>query len=433
MAWDFSTEPEFQKQLDWMENFVREEIFPLEVLNLDYDRLAKLAAPLQEEVKARGLWAAHLPVHLGGMGMGQLHLGLMHEILGMSRIAPMVFGNNAPDSGNAELLAIGIEETGRDDQRCEYLEPLLAGKLRSGFSMTEPNTAGSDPTLLSTTAVRDGDEYVINGRKWFTTNGSIADFLIVMAVTNPDLHPYKGCSMILVPANTKGVKVVRDVPVLEHPDVHYGTYGNHAEVHYEEVRVPVANLIGHEGEGFALAQKRLGPGRIHHAMRWIGMSRRAFDMLCERAVSRYAFGSTLAEKQTVQNWVADSRAEMAAARLLTLHAAWRMDQVGASAARTEIAMIKYFGANVLFNVIDRAIQVHGSLGISSDLPLEYMYRLARGARIYDGPDEVHRQSVARRTLKNYEPRVIPSEHVPTRRIAAQKKFAEILEQWSAND
>lgn len=432
MAWDFSTDSRFQSQLDWMDEFVREEVLPLEVLDLDHDGLRALAAPLQNQVKERGLWAAHLPPSLGGMGLGQVHLGLMHEILGMSRLAPMVFGNNAPDSGNAELLAIGIEETGREDQRRDYLEPLLAGALRSGFSMTEPNTAGSDPKLLSTTALRDGDEYVINGTKWFTTNGSIADFLIVMAVTNPDVHPYKGCSMILVPVDTPGVTVVRDVPVLEHPEVHFGTYGNHAEIRYNEVRVSVENLIGREGEGFALAQKRLGPGRIHHAMRWLGQSRRAFDMLCERAVSRYAHGSVLADKQTVQNWVADSRAEMAAARLLTLHAAWKMDQVGASAARTEIAMIKYYGASVLYNVIDRAIQVNGSLGISADLPLEYMYRLARGARIYDGPDEVHRQSVARATLKDYAPRDIPSEHVPTRRIAAQKKFANVLAEWSAN-
>ena len=414
MAWDFSTEPEFAEQLDWMHGFVRHEIMPLEVLDLNYDQVLAVIPPLQEEVKARGLWAAHLPPELGGMGFGQVRLGLMHEILGQSPYGPVVFGNNAPDSGNAELLAIGIEHSGREDQRQQWLQPLLDGTLRSGFSMTEPNTAGSDPTLLSTRAVRDGDEYVIDGHKWYTSNGSVADFLIVMAVTNPDVHPYQGCSMLLVPVDTPGVEIVRDVPSMEDPGAPYGRFGNHAEIAYRSVRVPVANLIGREGEGFALAQQRLGPGRIHHCMRWLGQSRRAFDMLCERAVSRYAHGSVLSDKQTVRNWVADSMAGMHAARLMTLQAAWKMDQEGAAAARLEIAMIKYYGAGVLYDVIDRALQVHGSLGYSCDMPLEGMYRAARAARIYDGPDEVHRQTVARRTLRNYTPTEVPTEHVPDR-------------------
>jgi acyl-CoA dehydrogenase len=433
MAWDFSTEPEFEARLEWMRRFVREEVFPLETLDLSYERLLEVVRPLQAEVKAQGLWAAHLPPELGGMGFGQVRLGLMHEILGESPYAPVVFGNNAPDSGNAELLAVGIEATGRHDQREQWLEPLLDGRLRSGFSMTEPNTAGADPTLLSTRAVRDGDEYVINGHKWFTTNGSVADFLIVMAVTNPDVHPYQGSSMLIVPAGTPGVEVVRDVATMEDPNTLFGRFGNHAEIIYRDVRVPAANLVGREGEGFALAQARLGPGRIHHCMRWLGQSRRAFDMLCERAVSRYAFGSLLSEKQTVQNWVADSLAQMQAARLMTLHAAWKMDREGAAAARVEIAMIKYFGAGVLYDVIDRAIQVHGSLGYSCDLPLESMYRAARAARIYDGPDEVHRQTVARRTLRGYTPTEVPTEHIPTRREAARRKFADLLEAVTADD
>jgi acyl-CoA dehydrogenase len=367
------------------------------------------------------------------MGFGQVRLGLMHEILGQTPYGPVVFGNNAPDSGNAELLAVGIEATGREDQRAQWLQPLLDGTLRSAFSMTEPETAGSDPTLLATRAVRDGEEYVIDGHKWFTSNGSVADFLVVMAVTNPEVHPYQGSSMIIVPVDTPGVEIVRDVGTMEHPDTPFGRFGNHAEVRYREVRVPAANLVGHEGQGFALAQHRLGPGRIHHCMRWLGQSRRAFDMLCERAVSRYAFGTVLADKQTVQNWVADSLAEMSAARLMTLHAAWKMDRDGASAARDEIAMIKFFGAKVLYDVIDRAIQVHGALGFSTDLPLEHMYRAARAARIYDGPDEVHRQSVARRTLKHYAPVEVPTEHVPTRRAAAQHKFADLLDQATADD
>ncbi|MGH8987512.1 MAG: acyl-CoA dehydrogenase family protein [Acidimicrobiales bacterium] len=426
MSWDFSTEPELEAQLEWMREFVRDEIFPVETLDLAHIELLALIRPLQEEVKRRGLWAAHLPLALGGAGFGQVRLGLMHEILGQSPYGPLVFGNNAPDSGNAELLAVGIEQTGREDQRAQWLEPLLDGRLRSAFSMTEPGTAGSDPTLLSSRAERDGEEYVVNGRKWFTTNGSVADFLIVMAVTSPDVHPYQGSSMIIVPAGTPGVRIVRDIPVMDHPHPEIGELGNHAEIEYRDVRVPVANLIGHEGEGFRLAQARLGPGRIHHCMRWLGQARRAFDMMCERAVSRYAHGSLLSEKETVQNWVADSRAEMTAARLMTLHAAWKIDREGAAAARDDIAMMKYWGATVLHNVIDRAIQVHGALGYSSDLPLESMYRAARAARIYDGPDEVHRQSVARHTLRQYQATEIPTEHVPTRRAAAQEKFVALL-------
>jgi acyl-CoA dehydrogenase len=246
-------------------------------------------------------------------------------------------------------------------------------------------------------------------------------------VTNPDVHPYSGSSMIIVPVTTPGVDIVRDVATMEDPETPFGRFGNHAEIRYVDVRVPVGNLIGREGSGFVLAQKRLGPGRIHHCMRWLGQSRRAFDMLCERAVSRYAHGSMLAEKQTIQNWVADSMAEMQAARLMTLQAAWKMDQDGAPAARVEIAMIKYFGAKVLYDVIDRAIQVHGSLGYSCDLPLESMYRAARAARIYDGPDEVHRQTVARQVLKGYSVHEVPSEHIPTRRVDAQRRFADLLE------
>ncbi len=239
--------------------------------------------------------------------------------------------------------------------------------------------------------------------------------------------------MIIVPTGTEGVEIVRDVATMEHPFDSFGRFGNHAEIRYHSVRVPVENLVGREGSGFVLAQQRLGPGRIHHCMRWLGQSKRAFDMLCERAVSRYAHGSLLAEKGTVQDWVADSLAEMQAARLMTLQAAWKMDREGPAAARSEIAMIKYFGAKVLFNVIDRAIQVHGALGFSSDLPLESMYRAARAARIYDGPDEVHRATVARRALRTYRARDVPTEHIPTRREAAQARFAELLSSVTADD
>jgi acyl-CoA dehydrogenase len=432
VAWDFETDPEYAAKLEWARAFVDEEVLPLEVLELPDEGLVKAIRPLQEEVKRQGLWAAHLPPELGGMGFGQVRLGLLHEILGRCYLAPVVFGNNAPDSGNAELLAVGIEQSGREDHRQQWLQPLLDGKLRSAFSMTEPG-AGADPTLIKTSAVRDGEEWVINGHKWFTSNGSVADFLIVMCVTNPDVHPYVGCSMIVVPTDTPGVDIVRDVPTMEHPFPSFGRFGGHSEVIYHDVRVPAENLVGNEGEGFRLAQMRLGPGRIHHCMRWLGQSQRAFDMLCERAVSRYLHGSVLADKQFTQGWVADSMAEMQAARLMTLHAAWKMDKEGAPAARVEIAMIKYFGAQVLYNVIDRAIQAHGSLGFSTDMPLEHMYRAARAARIYDGPDEVHKVTVARQVLKRYEPADIPSEHVPTRREAAAKKFADLLAEVSSND
>ncbi|MGH9293140.1 MAG: acyl-CoA dehydrogenase family protein, partial [Acidimicrobiales bacterium] len=420
-------EPEFEAQLDWMREVVRGELFPLETLRLDEHQLRAALEPVQAEAKKRGLWAAHLPPELGGGGFGQVRLGLMHEILGQSPYGPVAFGNNAPDSGNAELIAIGIESTGREDQRRKWLEPLLAGEIRSAFSMTEPG-AGADPTLLQTRAVRDGDEWVINGHKWFTSNGSVADVLVVMAVTNPDVHPYQGSSMILVPAKTPGVEIVRDISTMEDPTEHFGRFGAHSEIVYRDVRVPAGNLVGREGDGFRLAQQRLGPGRIHHCMRWLGQSRRAFDMLCERAVSRYTHGSYLAEKQTVQNWVADSLAEMTAARLMTLHAAWKMDQEGPQSARVEIAMVKYYGAKVLYDVIDRAIQAHGSLGFSTDMPLEHMYRAARAARIYDGPDEVHKVTVARQVLKGYQRVEVPSEHVPTRRAAALEKFADLLDE-----
>jgi acyl-CoA dehydrogenase len=352
----------------------------------------------------------------------------MQEILGRTPYAPVVFGNNAPDSGNAEMLAHGIAASDRAWQREKWLQPLLDGRIRSAFSMTEPDTAGSDPTLLATRAVRHGDEWVIDGHKWFTSNGSVADILIVMAVTDPDAAPHARASMIVVPADTPGVDVLRDVATLEDPDrtEPFHGFGGHSEIRYHSVRVPYDNLVGNEGEGFKLAQLRLGPGRIHHCMRWLGQAERAMDMLCERALSRYAHGSLLAEKQTVQNWIADSYAEIQAARLMTLHAAWRMDRDGAPAARTEISAIKFFGAKVLYDVIDRAIQIHGSLGFSTDLPLEQMYRYARAARIYDGPDEVHRVSVARQVLRGYRPVEVPTEHVPTRREAARKKFAALL-------
>ena len=433
MAWDFSTEPGFQRELDWMRDLVREEIWPIETVfdELGQEGFDRAIAPLRERVRERGLWAAHLPPELGGQGFGQVKLGLMHEILGTSVYAPSAFGNQAPDSGNSEILAMA----GSPDQKEQYLHPLLAGDLRSAFSMTEPHTAGADPTLLETSAVLEGDEWVVNGRKWFSSNASVADFLIVMVVTDPQARPHQRASMLIVPAETPGVRILRDIPTMEHPQEHYGRVGGHSEIVYEDVRVPKVNLLGARGEGFLIAQQRLGPGRIHHCMRWLGVSRRAFDMLCERAQSRFAHGSLLAEKQTIQNWIADSAAQMQAARLMTLHAAWRMDAEGASAARMDISLIKFFGAGVMHDVVDRALQIHGSLGYSTDLPLEAMYRFARGARLYDGPDEVHRQTVARQILRGYAAPEdgTPSEHIPTRREEARAKFAGLLEAVTSND
>jgi acyl-CoA dehydrogenase len=430
MAWDFSTEPEFQRRLDWIEAFVREEIFPLETLDLSQGQLTRAMAPLQEEVKRQGLYAAHLPPEHGGNGWGQVKLGLMHEILGMSPLAPLAFGNQAPDSGNAEILALH----GTDEQKRRWLEPLLDGRIHSAFAMTEPG-AGADPTLLTTRAAPDGDGgWVIDGHKWYATHASLADVFVVMAVTDPDAHPYARASMLIVPAGTPGVEVVRDVGSMDDPRPSPGRFGNHGEIRFTGARVGRDALLGAEGAGFLIGQERLGPGRIHHCMRWLGQARRAFDMLCERAQSRFTHGSLLADKQTVRTWIADSAAEMQAARLMTLHAARIMDTQGAKAARTEIALIKVFGARVLHDVIDRALQAHGSLGYSTDLPLEAMYRYARAARIYDGPDEVHRESAARQILRRYVAPAdgVPTEHVPSRREAARRRFAHLLDEATAN-
>ena len=421
MAWSFATEPEDETRLGWARDFMRERVYPLETLDLDDATFRAVAAELQQDVKAAGLFAAHLPPDLGGSGHGQVFLALLNEIVGSSAtIGPIVFGSQPPDSGNAELIAIA----GTDEQKERWMRPLLAGELRSCFSMTEQGR-GSDPTLIETRARRDGDEWVVDGQKWFSSNASIADVLIVMCRTNDGPEVHKRFSMIVVPAGTPGLHI-RDVPTMQHPYERAPAYAAEGEVTYDGVRVPADHLLGDEGAGFALAQRRLGPGRIHHCMRWIGQCRRAFDMLCERAVSRSVHGSLLADKQLVQAWVADSYAQIEAARLLTLKAAWTIDTQGVRAAINDISMIKFVGAEVLHAVIDRAIQLHGSLGYSSDLPLEEMYRLARAARIYDGPDEVHRVGVARRILRGYEPQEVPTEHVPTRRAAALEQYRRHL-------
>jgi acyl-CoA dehydrogenase len=433
MSWDFSTDPEFDAQLEWMREFVRQEIYPIEPIaeEVGDDDLERIFESLRPRVRERGLWAAHLPPELGGQGFGQVKLGLMNEILGACIYAPYVFGCQAPDSGNSEILALA----GTEEQKERWLHPLLAGELRSAFSMTEPETPGSDPTQLRTRAVRDGDGYVLTGHKWFTSNGSTADFLIVMAVTDPDAAPHERASMFIVPTDAPGVNIVRDVPTMEHPHERFGRFNGHSEIWYEDVRLGADALLGKEGEGFVIAQHRLVPGRIHHCMRWLGLARRAFDMLCERSLYRPVRGGLLADRQTVQNWIADSAAEMQAARLMTLQAAWKIDTAGSSAARLDVSLIKIFGAKVLHDVIDRALQLHGSLGFSADMPLEFMYRFARHARLVDGADEVHRESAARQILKRYKPPEsgVPTEHIPTRREDSLRRFAALLEAATAND
>jgi acyl-CoA dehydrogenase len=433
LAWDFTTDPAFEKELAWINQFVREEIEPLDLVKdaMSVESWRRATAPLKQQVKDRGLWAAHLDPELGGQGLGQIKLALMHEILGRTPSAPDIFGNQAPDSGNSELLAIGAS----DEQKERWLWPLLRGELTSSFSLTEPHSAGSDPTGITTMAVLDGDEYVINGHKWFASKAAVADFVLAMVVTNPEAGPYERASMIVIERDTPGMNIVRNVPTMDHPYPGEGGQhvGGHAEILFEDCRVPVANLIGRPGEGFLLAQKRLSGGRIHHAMRWIGTCHRAFDMMCERAVSRQVGGRPLGDKQFVQDFIAESATEIEAARLLTLHAAWHWDTYGPSASRVQIAQIKYWGARVLYNVIDRSIQIHGALGYSADLPLEKMYRTARNFRISDGADEVHKSFIARRVMKGYQPvDGWPSEHIPTRRHDAEARFAEYLDLATAN-
>jgi acyl-CoA dehydrogenase len=378
--------------------FVRDELLPLED-GLRAGGFADLAPVLEEKrhrVKELGLWAPFLPEELGGLGMSLTGYARVSEELGWSMLGHYSFNCQAPDVGNMELLM----HHGTPGQQARWLTPLASGEIRSCFSMTEPEHAGSNPIHLSTTAVRDGDEYVINGHKWFTSSAEGSAFAIVMAVTNPEAkRPHERASQIIVPTDTPGFRLVRNISIMGEAGE---GYFSHAEVMYEDCRVPVANLIGAEGSGFRLAQERLGPGRIHHCMRWIGIAERAFDLMCRRAAEReLAPGEPLGSKQAVQHWIAESRAEIHASRLMVLDAAERIDREGAPAARVDISLIKFFVAGVLQRVIDRAIQTHGALGLTDDTPLASMARHERAARIYDGPDEVHKSVVAREILRGY--------------------------------
>ncbi|MEM6732535.1 MAG: acyl-CoA dehydrogenase family protein [Myxococcota bacterium] len=392
----FHPSPHLNDLLARIRGFVDERLIPLEGQVLAGRDYRPILAEVRAEVRELGFWAPHLSPEFGGMGLPLLEFARVSEELGRTLLGHHAFYCHAPDVGNIEILI----EHGTDAQRERYLAPLCRGEIASCFAMTEPNTAGSNPLLLSTTATRDGDAYVINGHKWFTTGADGAEFAIVMAVTDPEHEqPYARTSMLIVPTDTPGYKFVRNLRVMG--DAHEGYLG-HSEIKFEDCRVPDTQLLGSEGSGFIIAQQRLGPGRIHHCMRWIGICERAFELMCERAVTReIAPGKPLSSRQAIQHWIADSRAEIDAARLLVLNTADQIDQHGSTATRVAISEIKYFVAGVLDRVLDRAIQAHGALGITDDTPLAFWYRHERGARIYDGADEVHKSVVARQVLKQY--------------------------------
>ena len=389
--YDFSPSPEQREVLDKTARILEDYIYPAEA---EYHEEGsgfpeQRMRELQQRVRDLGLWAPHLPREAGGMGMGMVTLGLMNELLGRSPIAPRAFGTNAPDTGNQEILWLA----GTPEQKEKYLKPSVAAEVYSAFAMTEPEFSGSDPVEMGTTATLEGDEWVLNGHKWFATSGSRASFLIVMAVTDPDNPPHARASMIIVDKGTPGLEVVRDVPVMGDHSV------GHTELRFTNCRVPQSQLLGNRGEGFKLAQVRLGPGRITHCMRWIGVMQRSFELMLAYAQKRRTRGRPLADFETIQTYIAESYADIESSRLLTLRAAWKMDREEDS--RADISLIKFYGANALQRVIDRAIQVHGALGFSKDTPLEAFYREARAARIYDGVDEVHRVVVAKYLLRQY--------------------------------
>ncbi len=406
MAWDFSTEPEFQEQLDWVADFCKNEVEPLDLVfpGAAYSRDPKakqLADPLKQQVKDRGLWALFLDKELGGPGFGQLKLALLNEILGRYRSAPVVFGTAAPDTGNMEMLAA----YGTPEQKQQWLYPLMNQEIFSAYSMTEPQ-GGSDPNLFKTSAVRDGDEWVINGEKWFTSAGARADLIFVMCTNG----------MFVVPRETPGVEILGFPPL-------------HNHIRYNDVRVPPGNLLGPEDGAKVLAQRRLGGGRIHHAMRTVAQVRLAFDMMCERALCRESHGKVIAEHQMVQEAIADSYAEINMLRLLVLWTAWTIDNSSTQAARTQIAACKYTMGKVLREVSYRALHIMGSLGTTSLTPLQAMYAGAPTMAIADGVDEVHKVTVARNVLKGYEPHpgLWPTEYIPAKRDEARKKYASLIE------
>jgi acyl-CoA dehydrogenase len=394
---DFDPPETVRPLLERIGRFVTEVVMPAEeeVMGRGWVAAEPLLGELRGRVKREGLWGPQIPRELGGLGLGLVEHGLVSEQLGRSPLGHYAFGCQAPDAGNLEIL----HRYGTPEQKERWLVPLARGELRSCFSMTEPENPGSNPTMLSCRAVRDGDHYVIDGHKWFTSSADGAAFNIVMAVTDPDASPHMRASMIIVPTDTPGFELVRNIKIMG--DAGAG-WASHAEVRYHGVRVPVTNLLGGQGAGFLIAPERLGPGRIHHCMRWIGICERVFDVTCRHVARRKIDGDkTLASRQIAQAWIAESRAEIDASRLMVLNAAWTIEQKGFAAAREQVSLIKFYVANVMLQLIDRAIQLHGALGITSDTVLAHYYVHERGARIYDGPDEVHKMVVAKRILARY--------------------------------
>ena len=395
---DFDIPPTTAAQLQRVRDFIDERVIPAEaeIMAAGVRGDEPAIQGLRDQVRAAGLWGPQVPRELGGLGLSLLDHGMVSEELGRSPLGHFVFGSQAPDAGNIEIL----HRYGSPEQKERWLVPLAAGRTRSCFAMTEPENSGSNPTDLSTTARLDGDHYVIDGHKWFCSSADGAAFAVVMAVTNPDAPPHMRASQIVVPTDTPGFEHVRNVPVMGHAG--HG-WGSHAELRFHGCRVPVTNRLGVEGSGFLIAQERLGPGRIHHCMRWIGICERSFELMCSRAASRrIAPDKTLSSRQIIQAWIAESRASIHAARLMVLDAAWKIDRHGFAAAREEVSLIKFFVADVMMKVVDRAVQVHGAMGVSSDTVLSFFYAHERGARIYDGPDEVHKMVVAKRIVKRYE-------------------------------
>lgn len=399
---DFGTSDRIKTILGMINEFVDRELIPLEpeYLTRSFREMLPVLREKQKMVKEMELWAPNYPTDVGGMGMTLVEHGLVSEALGRTPLGHYVFWCQAPDAGNVEIL----HKYGTEDQKKKYLEPLVCGDIRSCFAMTEVDMPGSNPTMLETTAVKDGNDYIVNGHKWYTTAADGAAFAITMAVTNPDAPVYGQASMIIVPTDTPGFNLVRNIPVMGHSG---DDYSSHGEVIFQSCRVPQSNLLGPEGHGFVMAQDRLGPGRIHHCMRWLGVCKRSFDLMCKRAATRKITrdGKPLGSKHIVQEWIAECAAEIQSARLLTLHAAWMIDNVGAADARDEISAIKFYVANVMARVVDRALQVHGGLGMTDDTILAYFFRHERAARIYDGADEVHKTALAKRILRQYGAKV----------------------------
>lgn len=435
MAWDFETDASFQRELDWIDGFVREEIEPIGLLwskptdpfDVRNATTCQLIKPLQDQVRARGLWACHLTPDLGGQGYGQVKLALMNEILGRSQWASRVFGTQAPDTGNAEIIA----HYGTEAQKRRYLQPLLNGEIVSCYSMTEPQ-AGSDPAQFTCRAWRDGDGWVLHGEKYFSSHADFAEFLIVMAITDTEVPVHRGATMFLVPRDTPGIEILRNVGLMHES---LDAAGSHGWVRYNHVRLPADAVLGEPGSAFELAQKRLGGGRIHHAMRTVAYCRRALDMLCERALSRYTQGSLLADKQTIQNYIADSFIQLEQFRLLVLYAAWWCDKGDRHKARAYISAVKIQAAEVLHDIVRRAVQVHGALGCSNETPLAGLWMTVPTMGVMDGPSEVHRVTVAKQVLRHHRASpdpLWPSEWLPARIAAARAKYADFLDDTVGN-